>query len=140
MDMNQHETISSLIRALRVVREELGRVPLERVEALLQIALDEGAVTLDHAERLDVSPAAMSGHLRDLSENGMWKRKGPGLVVTTTDPKSGRFVSAELSPKGRELVAKMAHQFNGGSDRPDTKEPVLDGGQEGQEALASASG
>lgn len=69
---------------------------------------DDDAMALEElAKRVDVSPTAMSQHLRYLGPGYREGTPGLGLVGTARHPDNGRKKVVFLTDKGRDLIAMI---------------------------------
>jgi DNA-binding MarR family transcriptional regulator len=98
-----------MANALRPLREAGGAlgitIPASIVQTFLAVALREGRTVSDLARSAEVTMAAMSRQLDDLSERN--RRGGQGLMLVRRD-ESGVRTHVNLTLKGKALAKKIA--------------------------------
>jgi DNA-binding MarR family transcriptional regulator len=105
--------IYGMLRALDEFRRLDPDPTVQVVQAFLSVALWEGTSFQDLAGRLDVSASTISRNMRLLGQHGRGKKEGLRLVAFHEDPKDLRFKIAKLTPKGREVLARMVEALKG---------------------------
>lgn len=104
--MNQeqlHNKAQGLVFALGWVND----LPVGKVISLLTVALKEGLTVDEYAKRAGISATTMSRHLLDLGPVDRNGAPGRGLVDGRTNITNQREKIYGLTPKGRELLAKV---------------------------------
>ena len=102
-----------LIRALDEFRRLDPDPTVQVVQALLAVAVWEEAALHELAARLDVSPSTISRNMGMLGEYGRGQKKGLRLVLVHEDPQDRRYKVVRLTPRGREVVARMVEAVKG---------------------------
>lgn len=104
--MNQ-EQLHNKAQGLAFALGWVNDLPVGKVISLLTVALKEGLTVDDYAKRAGISPTTMSRHLLDLGEVDRNGAPGRGLVAGRTNITNQREKVYGLTPKGRELLAKV---------------------------------
>lgn len=105
--------ILGLVRAMDEFREVDPDPTVQVVQAFLAVAIWEGSVLHELAERLNVSPSTISRNMGLLGDYGRGRKKAMHLVHVHEDPQDRRFKVAKLTPRGRELAARMVAASRG---------------------------
>ena len=106
---NHSESFKLAQRLLRVVDtitkiienctpDDTGQLRLNQIRTMFLLGYEPGLVQKDVAQRLQITPAAVSTTVRDL--------EGEGLVERQPDPSDARQIKLYLSERGEKLIAE----------------------------------
>lgn len=110
-EQKEQETraLRQLLKVLRCIQEEVAEmIPLQIVTTFLLVAQYEGKSLREYTDLAGLAQSTMSRHLLDLGErHRAGQKEGYGLVDRRQDPLELRKNEYRLTPKGRQLVAKI---------------------------------
>lgn len=91
---------------------EYSDMPISQAYALLLIARYEGLSVKDLAHRADIGMATASRYVSQFGKMVRPGEPGMGLVEAADDPMERRKKIIKLTPKGRQVVAKLLGDKN----------------------------
>jgi len=109
MDKQERKQIQKLADLLASIREEHGDVPIQMLETLLRIALNEGC---SQQEVMKLTKQSKAANARNISMWTNWtrhKKIGPGLVESTPDPMELRRRIVRLTRSGQRYITELAN-------------------------------
>lgn len=93
----------SLINNIR----EYSDMPISQAYSLLLIARYEGLSVKDLAHRADIGMATASRYVSQFGKTVRPGENGMGLVEAVDDPMERRKKIIKLTPKGKQVIAKL---------------------------------
>lgn len=108
------EMIVELVQALGLIHNirEYSDMPISQAYALLLIARYEGLSVKDLAHRADIGMATASRYVSMFGKTIRPGESGMGLVEAVDDPMERRKKIIKLTPKGKQVIAKLLGERN----------------------------
>ena len=108
MDTTDKKAVKKLVKLLGEVREEHGDIPIQMLETLLQIALNEGSSQLEIQNLTKQSKASSSRNIKAWSGWTRHREVGPGYIEAKPDPYEMRRNVVSLTKAGERYLTHMA--------------------------------
>jgi DNA-binding MarR family transcriptional regulator len=99
----------SLLLALEPFRDIRSTMPLQYVYTFLLVATDEGKGGTEYAQKVGVSPTAMTRHLLDIGDRNRALEDGFGLITQERDRHDLRRHHARVTPQGKALMNRIVN-------------------------------
>jgi DNA-binding MarR family transcriptional regulator len=84
-------------------------MPLQYVYTFLLVATDEGKGGTEYAQKVGVSPTAMTRHLLDIGDRNRALEHGFGLITQERDRHDLRRHHARVTPQGKALMNRIVN-------------------------------
>lgn len=108
------QTVSSLSRAVRIIRTEINHeLPIQQLALLLEVSLNEGITMSGLAQALNMGQASVSKNVKLMSRyitDG--ELKGYNLLRTEQDLQERRRFDVFTTPSGKMLIEKLSLACN----------------------------
>lgn len=101
-----------LIAVFNELRDVSPSMSVPLAQTLLLVALNEGKSLRELADIAGLKQGTISRYLLDLSERNRSLEQGFGLVHREADPMELRKNMYTLTPKGREVLKRVAHHID----------------------------
>lgn len=96
-----------LFKAIEEFRRFDAEIPTQTVNTFLYVATHEGCTMKDVADALGVAQSTMSRNVATLDRINRHHQPGLDLVRAVEDPAERRRKIISLTPKGRQLTARL---------------------------------
>jgi DNA-binding MarR family transcriptional regulator len=108
---NGTRTLWQAFKALEEFRKLDPEIPTQTVNTFLYVASHEGCTMKDIADALGVAQSTMSRNIAALDKINRHHQPGFDLVRAVEDPSERRRKIVTLTPRGRQLKARLNEQL-----------------------------
>jgi DNA-binding MarR family transcriptional regulator len=100
--------LKGLQKALRLIRSEAPELPTQQLQALVEIAMDEGLTVKDVEHRTGMTNSSGSRNVRALMQHAGGGSEGYGWVESRVNHQDLRIKQLYLTPKGSQLIGQLS--------------------------------
>jgi DNA-binding MarR family transcriptional regulator len=105
-----------LFKAIEEFRKVDSEIPSQTINTFLYVATHEGCTMKDIEDALGVAQSTMSRNIASLDKINRHHQPGLGFVRAVEDPAERRRKIVTLTPKGKQLKARL-NELCSGADR-----------------------
>jgi len=106
----RNNALNLSLSILEGFREIDPEIPIQTAAMLLLVAINPGITMKEMGERLEISQASCSRNVAALSRKHRLEKPGYNLVRAVEDPAERRRKIVKLTPRGREVIAKLSER------------------------------